>query len=215
MAPRRSSGLSAGQLVAAVFGFLIASFLVFVFGMWVGKDVAERRLAQEERVVRGPVAQITPQEQARDPDITFYEHLRQQTQQSEIVSPGAALPTATSTIGATRAIPVSHPTETQGIPTPRHTLVRTVPTPRPPRDEWADAGWTVQVSATTDPNDATSLVARLRVKGFDAYTIRAPMRGQTWYRVRVGHFATRDEAKQMEHRLKSLEGLANSYITPR
>ena len=38
-----------------IFGFLLASALIFLFGIWVGRDVAERRLAQEERVVRVPV----------------------------------------------------------------------------------------------------------------------------------------------------------------
>src|SRR5262245_66079289 len=60
MAAKRESGMSAGQVVLVTFGFLLASFLVFIFGMWVGKDIAERRLAQEERVFRAPMNRPTP-----------------------------------------------------------------------------------------------------------------------------------------------------------
>jgi len=80
-------------------------------------------------------------------------------------------------------------------------------------EEWADAGWTVQVYATTDPNQATSLARRLLSKGYDAYTLQAPMRGQTWYRVRVGRFSSRDRAREMELKLKQQEGLEAAYVT--
>ena len=56
----------------------------------------------------------------------------------------------------------------------------------------------MQVNATTNPQQATDLARALRGKGYDAYTVQAPMRGQTWYRVRVGRFPSRDKAKEME-----------------
>ncbi len=91
---------------------------------------------------------------------------------------------------------------------------RAVSTPRDSNDEWADAGWTVQVSATTDVSEATAIAARLKAKGYEAYTVRAPLRGQTWYRVRVGSFTNRDRAKETEQRLKA-EGMVNAYVTAR
>jgi cell division septation protein DedD len=73
----------------------------------------------------------------------------------------------------------------------------------------------VQVYATTDPKQATAMARRLIAKGYQAYTLEAPMRGVTWYRVRVGRFTSRERAKMMERRLKQLEGMEAAYVTPR
>ena len=74
--------------------------------------------------------------------------------------------------------------------------------------------WTVQVNATTNLAQAIGLAHRLRQKGYDAYTVQAPIHGQTWYRVRVGRFKSRQQAQDMEAHLKRTEGLANAYVTP-
>jgi DedD protein len=210
--------LSVGQVVAVTLGFLIASALVFVFGMWVGKDIAERRLAQEERVIRAPVARTTPAEaETRDPDITISEQLRQGSPAPPMAVAAAPLPpTPTPVPERTRTpVTIAIPTRTRVALAPRPTPIPHVaPPPAETHEEWADAGWTVQVSATTDPSNAASIAAKLRSKGIEAYTVRAPMRGETWYRVRVGHFASRERAQDMEQRLRS-EGYPNAYVTAR
>jgi cell division septation protein DedD len=225
-----SAGLGFGQLFVLIFGFLIASALIFLFGIWVGRDVAERRLAQEERVVRQPIPTQPPKEEkaGSDVDLSFYEGLKEKAYQR--LQETAAAPPATTA----RVTQASKPTPTPARvgytskPTP---AVRVAPRPTPPLptpaifgpraepprekgDEWADAGWTVQVNATTNPQQANELARDLRAKGYDAYTVQAPLRGQTWYRVRVGRFTNREKAKDMEQQLKSREGLENAYITP-
>jgi DedD protein len=72
----------------------------------------------------------------------------------------------------------------------------------------------VQVNATTNPQQAKDLARNLKAKGYDAYTVQAPLRGQTWYRVRVGRFASREKAREMETQLKAKEGMENAYVTP-
>ena len=71
----------------------------------------------------------------------------------------------------------------------------------------------MQVGATTDQEQAAAIAARLRRQGYDAYTLESPVRGQTLYRVRVGRFASRDKALELEGRLKQA-GRENAYITP-
>src|SRR5437016_11646619 len=73
-----TAGLGYGQTFLIIFGFLMTSGLIFLFGIWVGRDVAERRLVQEERVVRAPIAPPpTPNEEAKhDVDESFYEQLK-------------------------------------------------------------------------------------------------------------------------------------------
>jgi len=208
MASSGRGGLSFGQFFALAVAFTVASGLVFVFGMWVGKDLAERRLAQEERVVRRPVIRATPAMAARDPDITFYDRLRPTP---TVLSAASRIePPATLLGEAQRARPGATPPQPR---TPRRKKV--VPETREMPEEWADAGWTVQVTATTDRLSAEATVARLRAKGYDAYVVQAPMRGQTWYRVRVGRFESREAAVAMERRLRSAEGFAGAYAAPR
>ena len=217
-----SAGLGYGQVVVLVFGFLIASGLIFLFGMWVGRDVAERRLAQEERVVRLPIpARPTPSEetQERDVDLAFYEKLKEKAQRMQETAT-AASPTAARVVQAAPAATATvTPVRVVHKPTATAAKKRPEPTPAPPPqqvagDEWADAGWTVQVNATTNVQQALEVARRLKAKGYDAYTVMAPTRGQTWYRVRVGRFANRDRAKELETRLKTTEGLDNAYVTP-
>jgi len=210
---RDVAGLGIGQLFVIIFGFLIASALIFLFGIWVGRDVAERRLAQEERVVRVPIP-VQPTAKEADVDVAFYQRLKEKAEQR---------------LQETAAASTSTPARGAAVPTPTRAALRVAekpprsPTvPAPPkrtetpvaRDEWADAGWTVQVNATTNPQQAMDLARNLRAKGYDAYTVQAPMRGQTWYRVRVGRFRSREKAHEIEQKLRSTEGMENAYVTP-
>lgn len=227
-----SAGLGFGQVFVLIFGFLITSALIFLFGIWVGRDVAERRLAQEERVVRQPIPTPPPakEEKAGAPvDLSFYESLKEKAYQRLQETAGAVSPTPARAAEATKPAPTAGRAAARATPT--H-AVRVAQRPTPPLptpaifgpgaearseqgDEWADAGWTVQVNATTNPEQANQLARGLRAKGYDAYTVQAPMRGQTWYRVRVGRFSSRDKAMELEQRLKTSEGMENAYVTPK
>lgn len=216
-----SAGLGYGQTFIIILGFLITSGLIFLFGIWVGRDLVERRLAAEDRAVRG-VIPPRPTETREEADVAFYEQLKQKAEQriqQTLVATPVTQPTPTASpviSAAARAVP---PTQTPASAatkvSPRPTQTRQ---PTPPRraaeEEWADAGWTVQVSATTDQEEARGLSARLRARGYDAYLVQAPLRGQTWYRVRVGRLRNREQAKELEERLRRSEGMDAAYITP-
>lgn len=75
------------------------------------------------------------------------------------------------------------------------------------------AVFTIQVSAFQDKNQADQLVSRLKRKGYDAFITRAAIPGKgTWYRVRVGRYASRDEAQAVAATLKRKEGIS-TYVT--
>jgi cell division septation protein DedD len=61
----------------------------------------------------------------------------------------------------------------------------------------ATAVWSVQVNAFAREENARSLVKRIKNKGYDAFVDSPKIDGRTWYRVRVGQFATQKEAKQL------------------
>jgi cell division septation protein DedD len=82
------------------------------------------------------------------------------------------------------------------------------PTPRAPMK----GDWSVQVSATRDPRTADTVLRRLRSKGYDAFVLKVRRRGETFYRVRVGHYPTLDEAQQVVTRLRREPGVPEAFV---
>lgn len=70
-----------------------------------------------------------------------------------------------------------------------------------------DGSYTVQVGAFLNPDNAARLRDRLKESHPDAYV----MKFHDFYRVRVGHFATEEEAEGLEHRLA--EGGLEGFVT--
>ena len=79
---------------------------------------------------------------------------------------------------------------------PADTLAAATPADSAPAK---DAAFSVQVAAYTAQRDATSLAAHLKQRGFDARVVgdKAP------YRVRVGRYATREEASAALTKMKA------------
>jgi len=71
----------------------------------------------------------------------------------------------------------------------------------------------VQISATPAKEIADTLVQRLRAKGYDGYVVQAEVKGQTFYRVRVGRFDAREEAESVRRSLARQEGYRDAYLT--
>jgi len=83
-----------------------------------------------------------------------------------------------------------------------------VPTPRAP----VKGDWSVQVSATRDPRTADTVLRRLRSKGYDAFVLKVRRRGETFYRVRVGHYASLDDAQHVVSRLRREPGVPEAFV---
>jgi len=73
--------------------------------------------------------------------------------------------------------------------------------------------WTVQISAAPAKDIADTLVQRLKANGYDGYSVQAEVQGQTYYRVRVGHFDAREQAEAMRQTLSQQEGYRDAYLT--
>jgi DedD protein len=72
--------------------------------------------------------------------------------------------------------------------------------------------WSVQVSATRDPRTADDVLRRLKAKGYDAFVLKVRRRGETFYRVRVGHYASLEEAQQLVSRLRREPGVPEAFV---
>ncbi|MBI3811713.1 MAG: SPOR domain-containing protein [Nitrospirae bacterium] len=79
------------------------------------------------------------------------------------------------------------------------------PKKQPPR-------FTIQIAAVKDRPTAEALTDRLKRKGYPVFILPhvIPKQG-TWYRVRVGHFAKRDAAREMARQISRQERL-KTYI---
>ena len=73
--------------------------------------------------------------------------------------------------------------------------------------------WSVQVSATPAKDIADTLVQRLKASGYDGYVVQAEVKGQTYYRLRVGRFEAREEAESVRQSLARQVGYRDAYLT--
>ena len=73
--------------------------------------------------------------------------------------------------------------------------------------------WSVQISAAPGKAVADTLMERLKAGGYDSYVVKAEVKGQTYYRVRVGHFDAREEAESVRQSLARQESYRDAYLT--
>lgn len=72
---------------------------------------------------------------------------------------------------------------------------------------------TLQVMASPNEGEATSMVARLKSAGLPAYVVRADLGNRgVWYRVRIGGFATHEEAQHFATEARSRAAAAGVQI---
>ncbi len=94
-----------------------------------------------------------------------------------------------------------------GAPAPAPAAATTTPTPTPSdTGSKATSGphtYAVQVLAVKSAAQVDEMLTRLKVMGFDARVVRD---STGFFKVRVGHYATRDEAVRSQRRLKQKVG---------
>ncbi|MFP2906334.1 SPOR domain-containing protein, partial [Pyxidicoccus sp. 3LFB2] len=102
-----------------------------------------------------------------------------------------------------KAVPVSGKVEVAAVPTRtvgkeggtlKEAIARAA---QPPAQAVKGGAFTLQLSAFQDRQEADRFAARLRNKGYAPYILAAEVPGKgTWYRVRMGSFATKDAASR-------------------
>lgn len=227
--PPRTS--SPGLILGGV--YLVATVIIFGLGIWVGQDLARRHPDDAEVVVRR-AAPPAPADGAapRPVEKAFFDEFRE-GMYDDLAAEDA---TPTSTAGASVVMTKVAPTTTQGVsraPTVKPTATRRVPptatrrlpptatrtalrrgTPTPARAAEVKRGsWLVQVTVTRSENEALRATLELRSRGFQASTDRATSGGTTWYKVRLGPFASRQEAVAAYGKLQSTGKFNEAYVT--
>jgi len=62
--------------------------------------------------------------------------------------------------------------------------------------------YSVQIDAVMDRQGAEDIARKLSAGGYEPYIVPTEIGGQTWYKVRVGHYETEAEAHAAEQRLR-------------
>ena len=199
---RRGAGLTFGQLITLTFGFLLASLFIFVFGFWVGHDLADQQALHQRQSLRVPLDAPPPPLPAAAP---------------QAVPPAAGSAPMVLALTAVPTRPAVAFTATPARPpaTPTTAAERATPTRRPTSASTptsAGGNWTVQAYATNDSQRANMLARTLKAKGYDATTGTKQVGPVTWFTVRVGRFRDRATAKAMESKLRDVEGLEAASV---
>ena len=192
--------------VSVVVGFL----LVFVFGIYIGKEVQAYKTAQQTRTVRFPVepadhnVSVSPAPQTFP--LTSKKALGKQNQNG---------PPQTASL----ASPVRESVVVNSVPTlqnKKRETVLTAPAPsegqaQDQKEPQGSGGWSIQVHVTKSPNTARQLAAELRKRGYTASVNRLTKNGETLYRLRVGTFP-QEEAQRVAARFRREEKFAQAYL---
>lgn len=115
---------------------------------------------------------------------------------------------------AAAATPAQKAEQRPTPPAPARVPVAIAPAamPTPVTRTGAKGDWSVQVSATRDPRTADGMLRRLQGRGYDAFVLKVRRRGETFYRVRVGHYATLEEAQKVVTRLRREPGVPEAFV---
>jgi cell division septation protein DedD len=73
--------------------------------------------------------------------------------------------------------------------------------------------WSVQVAAPPSKDIADTLLQRLKAKGYNGYVVQVEVKGQTYYRVRVGYFDSREKAEAVHQSLMREGSYRDAYLT--
>jgi len=222
-----------GQLVLLGFAFTVTVVVIFFLGMIVGKDIEARKIVKnDEPQVKIPVkpARQSSAEgsdaQAKE-ESTFYDTVTKaqaadsaaDEKRKEAPPENAAVPDVKRTRppAAKQAAESAPKAEAKQI-------AKAVPAPENSKAATAQetvgskgnvGAWTVQVNAYPDERSAKLLVDQLKNKGYNAHVTEVLNKGKTWYRVRVGRYDSKEEAKKLEDSLKSNENFAKAFTTNR
>jgi cell division septation protein DedD len=202
------------QVVVAFVILLLCLVTAFFSGVWVGRSAAE----PGEQVVRNtPPPPAEPTEGTNLQELEFFDQPGERSGRAAEPAPGPTTLQEDLERRAGAEPPAGDAPELapEPVPPPPAPPVRTTPPPAPPEEraevvrprplpettgrtagrEPAAGSVVIQVFASPDEAEATRIRQRLAKAGQKAYLSPVTVDGRTMYRVRIGPFASREEAQ--------------------
>ncbi len=220
---------SRGQMILLGGAFTLASVIIFVLGMFVGKGIEERKLTKkEEPLVKIPV-KPTPKETGSAPapqpkdEISFNDSLSKSAgavaaaeEKTKEVAPAekiAKVETKETKIQAKTEAPAVKPVEKNAERSgPAEDAAKKAETTKTAAEKDQSKIWRAQVNAYPDERSAKQMVDRLKNKGYKAYVTEVQNNGKTWFRVSIGKYGSRDEADKAVELLRTKENFPKAFV---
>ena len=176
------------QVMSLLIGGIVVMSAVFVVGVVVGKKLAtSERASGAPDLLTALDQRAVAMDEAKDASLTFQDELTKKSAEPPTPPPAAPEPIAA-------AVP-DEPTPTRIAPKDGGGLKEAIARAQKPTEAVPDGAFTLQLSASQDRAEADRYMAKLRDRGYAPYVIEAQVPGRgTWYRVRMGSFATREAA---------------------
>lgn len=223
---------SRGQMILLGAAFTLASLIIFMMGVFVGKGIEGRKLLKnDEPLVKIPIRPgaaetNAPTAQPKN-EITFNESLPKSPvtppapeEQPKAAKSGEKVAKAEikEASGGARTEPgrtknANNKSEKSATTEPASKKNQVAAEPIERKDE--NQTWRAQVNAFPDERSAKQIVERLKIKGYNAYVSEVQNRGKNWYRVSVGKFSSRDEADKMVELLRTKENFPKAFAATR
>jgi cell division septation protein DedD len=216
---------SRGQLVVLGGAFTLASLVIFLLGIVVGRVIEERKMARpEEPLIKIPVK---PSAQGgrgsaaqKQEELTFYDTLAKSSgaelsaeeRASDLQQPEKA-PQSEAKETQSKEREASPPALLRAEGPPAVEKSNAVQPSNTAEEKESSNAWYVQVNAFPDEKSGKVSVDRLKNKGYNAYLTEARNQGKIWYRVRVGQYSSREEAEKMADTLRSRENFPKAFAT--
>jgi cell division protein FtsN len=198
--------LNTPHLVLIFLGAAVVGVAFFWFGVVIGRGQNETDGGLDwQAAVPGEPAE-TP---ANEEPLEFYEAVNEPAAEGAPTEEPESVQQAPpeSSVAAPEFQPAD-PVDEERAP-----VVAESPAGLPSPDASLASGWIVQVRSTPDKSSADSLQAALAVAGFPAFVVSAEVSGETYYRVRVGRYGSRDDASLVEAELKSRADVESTWVT--
>lgn len=212
--------LSRGQMIILGGAFTLASVVIFLTGMMVGKVIEERKLLKkDEPLVKMPVSPAGAAGGAatKSDEITFYDTLaKSRSDQAPTEQPTKEVKPVEKTGRANeKEAKAATKPDPQAAKLTENKVAKLPPPAETAKSESTEVSevkvWRAQVDAYPDERSAKLLVDRLKNKGYNAYVTEVELRGKPWYRVSVGKYGTREEADKIVSALKGKENYAKAF----
>ncbi len=208
--------LDGRQVGSVLIGGIIVLGAVFVLGVVVGKQLATNEQTQsapdlltaldqkaqatltfqDELTRKQPVLAPEPDPkpvvvvEAKAPEEPKKVEAPAKLEEPAKVQPAPKVAEVAAPSGEVDASPVPTRTADDGL---KEAFARASET-RPPQAA-ENGAWTLQLSASQSKDEADRFAARLRDRGYAPFIVKAEVPGKgTWYRVRMGSFASKDAA---------------------
>ena len=219
---------SRGQMVLLGGAFTLSAAMIFLLGIFVGKNIEESKAVKgEQPLVKIPINPASPgaagaATMPAPDEITFNGSVSKFEGSSAAVEAKASEqrlsqkvlrsePKEAKSQAKTEAADERAPAKPAEKATRTDNLAKKADSKSAPDVKDQGKVWRAQVDAFVDDKSAKQLVERLKNKGYNAYVTEQQNRGKLWYRVNVGKYSSRDEADKVIETLKNKENFTRAF----